>query len=82
VDVPEEFVVVVVKVQLVPAGCPGSQVTSVLAGPTTVAVRVVDWPKMRVGPTDEVTLTDVTTAPLLLPHPLKSKHGARIASVK
>jgi hypothetical protein len=58
-------------------------VTFVLVGPTTVAVRFADWPKMRLLPCDEMTLTVVTTAPLLPPpHPLKSKQGARSASVR
>src|SRR5271170_3645052 len=74
-DVPEELVVVVVYVQ-------PTQVTSVFAGPTTVAVRVVDWPKISVLPTDEVTDTEVTVAPLLLPHPEISKLGTRTASAK
>ena len=42
VVVPVELVVTVVYVQGVPAGTPGSQLTFVLVGPTTVAVRVVD----------------------------------------
>jgi hypothetical protein len=62
----------------------GCQVTFVLAGPTTEAFRVVDWPKMSTLPTtDEEMDTVVTVAPLLPPpHPLKSKQGARTASVK
>jgi hypothetical protein len=58
-------------------------VTLVLAGPTTVAVRFVDWPKMRVLPTEDWTDTEVTVAPLLLLlHPLRSKQGASAARVK
>ena len=60
-----------------------TQVTFVLEGPTTVAVRFVDWPKMRTVPTDDWTETVVTVAPLLLlPHPLRSKQGTSAASVK
>jgi len=33
-------------------------------------VSVVDWPSMRTGPTDEVTVTVTTLAVLLLPQPL------------
>jgi hypothetical protein len=86
VGVPEELVVVVVYVQGTPAACPGSQVTSVFDGPTTVAVMVVDWPKMRAVPVlaDAVTVTEVTLGPVLLPppHPEKNRQGATRTSVK
>jgi hypothetical protein len=58
-------------------------VTFVFVGPTTVAFRVVDSPKMRVLPTDDVRDTEVTVAPLLPPpHPLRAKQDAIAASVK
>jgi hypothetical protein len=87
VGVPEELVVVVVYVQGTPAACPGSQITSVFDdGPTTVAVMVVDWPKMRAVPVfaDAVTVTEVTLGPVLLPppHPEKNRQGATRTSVK
>jgi len=53
----------------------------VLVAPDTVAVSVVDWPRMRTAPTDEFTLTVTTLAVALLPQPLdKTKHMATSAS--
>ena len=62
----------------------GCQLTFVLVEPTTVAVSVVDWPKMRtLLATDDTTDTVITMAPLLLlPHPPKNKQGAMTASVR
>jgi hypothetical protein len=60
-----------------------THVTSVLVGPVTDAVSVVDWPKMSVFPIEELMKTEVTVAPLLLPpHPFKSKQGAMTASAR
>jgi hypothetical protein len=55
-------VVVVVNLQT-------SQLTFVLVAPDTVAVSVVDWPRMRIEPTDEETETVMTLAGVLLLQP-------------
>src|SRR5437588_10091589 len=66
-----ESVVVVVYWQT------GVQFTLGLFAPFTVAVRVVDWPKMRFMPEEEVMVTVMTLAALPLPpQPDKSGHTA------
>jgi hypothetical protein len=77
VVVPFVLVVVMVYLHGTPAGSPGCQFTFVLVAPVTVAVSVVDWPTIRVLPTDEVMLTLITLAVLLLPQPLnQTRHIA------
>ena len=71
VVLPLESVVVVVYWQT------GVQFTLGLFAPFTVAVRVVDWPKMRFMPEEEVMVTVMTLAALPLPpQPDKSGHTA------
>jgi hypothetical protein len=81
VVVPLVAVVVVVYWHGTPVGRPGCQFTFVFVAPVTVAVSVVDWPTIRVFPTDEVMLTLITLAVLLLPQPLnQTRHIAAAAN--
>jgi hypothetical protein len=50
---------------------PVFQFTLVFVEPVTVAVSVLDWPRMRTVPTEDVTETVMTFAELLPPQPLK-----------
>ena len=64
----------------------GCQLTAVLVvvPPVTVAVRVVDWPRIidGAGPREEVTVTTTVFAPLpLLPQPAASKIDPTAAAV-
>jgi len=61
---PEESTVVVVYWQT------GVQFTLVLVAPLTVAVRVIDWPKIGLVVGEALSDTVMTLAPLLLPQPL------------
>jgi hypothetical protein len=47
----------------------------VLVEPETVAVSVVAWPRIRVAPDEEVTVTETTLALPLLPQPLRPIHS-------
>lgn len=68
-------VVVVPFVVVVVVYCNELQVTISLVAPLTLAVRLVDCPRMRTKPAEELIVTVTTLAPLLLPQPLKeSKH--------
>jgi hypothetical protein len=58
----------------------GCQFTLVLVAPLTVATKVVDWPRMRTEPTEEVTETVTTLALLLPPHPATQKENNVAAS--
>jgi hypothetical protein len=47
----------------------GCQFTAVLVEPLTVASRVVDWPRIKTTPAEDVTFTVTTLALLLPPQP-------------
>src|SRR6476660_6996667 len=47
----------------------GCQLTVVLVAPLTVAVKVVDWPRISTVPAEEATATVTTFALLLPPQP-------------
>jgi hypothetical protein len=49
------------------------QLTLVFVAPVTVAVMVVDCPRMMVFPTEEESVTVTTLAVELLPHPFNEK---------
>jgi hypothetical protein len=62
-------VVVLPFVVVVVVYCNGPQVTLVFVAPVTAAVRLVDCPRMRSVPAEEVMLTTIALAVLLLPQP-------------
>jgi len=58
----------------------GCQLTLVLVAPLTVATKVVDWPRIRTEPTEEVTDTVTTLALLPPPQPTSQKENNVAAS--
>jgi hypothetical protein len=72
-------VVEVVPETVVVVNWQGCQFTIVLVAPVTVAVSVVDWPKMIEAPTDEVTETETVFA-LLLPQPSSHRQAKVMAT--
>src|SRR4029077_9391318 len=74
-------VVGVVPETVVVVNWQGCQLTMVLVAPLTTAASVVDWPRMRTPPTEEVTATVTTFALLPPPQPPSQKEKSVAASV-
>jgi hypothetical protein len=75
-----EVVVLLLVVVVVVYWQPGVQMTSVSVAPFTVAVMVVDWLRIIVFPSEEVTVTVITFAPEL-PQPLNPRRQTVAAAI-